>query len=254
MKSNFQVKSQSTPPPPMSKKQSNKYLTPFALSPLLASISSVHAAIIHIPLDVVVNIPGGGLPDNTDTVDIIDTGTGNVDDIEVRAHNKDGNNLEFFKISALAGVSLNFFYDIVETEVAAQPILKKFAKDDTISGNENLVGGAFAAVVSDTTAGHSLNELWIGEEAIVEGYIGFKAAINLEEVLYGWIKIAVETDGNSVDSGSFDSIKITLLDGAYENNGGSINAGQIPEASTTATALAILALGAVGMTHRRKRA
>jgi len=82
------------------------------------------------------------------------------------------------------------------------------------------------------------------------GYLGFKfvAANGLTD--YGWMRVSLNTTNfqNQI-------VSATVIDWAYNNTGGPILAGQIPEPSSVA--LALLGSGALGLTlwrqHRSRR-
>ncbi len=75
------------------------------------------------------------------------------------------------------------------------------------------------------------------------GLIGFKFRNNANTNTYfGWGRVQV----NPLSGGAYAGGK--LIDWAYDDTGGSINAGQTPEPTT----IALLALGAAGLVRRRR--
>ena len=78
------------------------------------------------------------------------------------------------------------------------------------------------------------------------GYLGIRFTINGQSI-YGWVRISVAPN---VEPGARN---ITIYDAAYETDGTAIDAGAVPEPSTTS--LGLLALGMAGLiAHRRRTA
>jgi len=77
------------------------------------------------------------------------------------------------------------------------------------------------------------------------GYIGFRFVDSHGQTDYGWIQLSLNLNNFFANVAS-----ATILDWAYNNSGGPIAAGQIPEPSSMA--LALLGGGAVGLALWRK--
>ena len=242
----------------MPKKQANKYLTPLALSSLLASSASMQAAIIYHTFtgeDAITIAPPAGDQLIGQKFTIFDDTDANKDDIMLGAGQDNSYNTHSAQIvqpsdTHVGNYALNFFVNN-----PTQNFAKKFAHGTNITGaHTNRVGFFFKAPTNGNEDDGDYTA-WLNRDAdTVSGYAGFKfREDNMDK--YGWIKlqIAVTRDADK-DITRVNSL--TLLEFAYEDTGAAIYAGQIPipEASTTATALGLLALGAVGVARRCKKA
>ncbi|MEP6663520.1 MAG: PEP-CTERM sorting domain-containing protein [Verrucomicrobiota bacterium] len=78
---------------------------------------------------------------------------------------------------------------------------------------------------------------WVSQDA----YIGMRFLDSSSAQRYGWVHLV---------TGAANGLPATVVDWAYENSGGGITAGAVPEPSTTA--LGCLAAGALGLSAWRK--
>ena len=130
---------------------------------------------------------------------------------------------------------------------------KKFAKGETIAGQgEGTI--IDLAGFSDGGSARAGNEDWLkATPGSISGYIGFKATVSSEDI-YGWIKVSVRTIAwPESTTHATRPDRLTIYSYGYQPSGADIVAGAIPEPSTTATALGLLALGAVGIARKRKQ-
>ena len=143
------------------------------------------------------------------------------------------------------------------------PLARRFDANELINGND---------LSNHVRAGHAKNDV-IGQHAAkwfvpgddpVTGYIGFQIANN-DSPLTGWMKISVKTISYPDPSPDSDATLmrpeyIKVLELAYNDDpSGTISAGHksliispVPEPSTTAIGLGLLALGVAGVLKKRR--
>jgi hypothetical protein len=116
----------------------------------------------------------------------------------------------------------------------------------TTFGKQNDLANQYYDVASGTKVGAPTGQ-WLGDKVNVQiGYIGFKFLDKNNQTDYGWFKV-------SFDPVAFmnDEQSTTILGWAFNNSGGTILTGQIPEPSSVA--LALLGAGAAGLGFWRKK-
>lgn len=137
-------------------------------------------------------------------------------------------------------------------------------------GASNLASGALigpAESFGASNAGNAYKKFLVGGNTLVSTNVGnFNfdttgfVGIRLGSGNFGWIRLRVDDlgrnrlfstllGGTPVDAGLNYPDKVTVVDWAYQNNGGSIRAGAIPEPAP----LALLAAGAMGIGAFRRR-
>ena len=116
----------------------------------------------------------------------------------------------------------------------------------TTFGKQNDLANQFYDVDTGTKVGEPTGQ-WLGDKVHLQiGYIGFRFVDKNGQTDYGWFKV-------SFDPVAFlnDDQSTTILGWAYNNSGGTILTGQIPEPSSVA--LALLGAGAAGLGFWRKK-
>ena len=245
---------ESTPPPQSArhKHSAHRYLTPLTLSSLLATTCSTEAAIIYHQFETPISVADSGRSIyRTKSFNIFN----NVPGDEVRARQR------YSAVGAITtklfrrGAGLNFYMKGPSATTGDAP--KQFAKGDAIAGDRLHTQTLFAGFDSNNSepggASYHGNVDWLNPApGSISGYIGFKATVDSQDI-YGWIKVAVRAIGwTAHDTATTRPKELKVLSWGYEPSGDSIVAGAIPEPSTTATALGLLALGAVGIARKRK--
>ena len=155
------------------------------------------------------------------------------------------------------GFTVNFYMKGPQATTRHAP--KKFAKGETIAGDVLNSSGLPILAGFDSGGNYALedpkpgNVDWLkATPGSISGYVGFKATVN-EQDIYGWIKVAVRAIAwTESTTATTRPDRIQVISYGYQPDGGFIVAGAIPEPSTTATALGLLALGAVGLSRKRK--
>lgn len=108
---------------------------------------------------------------------------------------------------------------------------------DTIGNAASLLFGGITTMSYSGVGGYPPTGQWLGN---VSGFLGIKFRLADASDVFGWMAVDVQ-----------DSVNARVTSFAYENSGGEITAGAIPEPSTTA--LSLLAAGAAGVACWRRR-
>jgi len=116
------------------------------------------------------------------------------------------------------------------------------APSGTVFGRQNDLGNQFYNYNSGAKLG-TFSGQWTAGGI---GYIGFKFVTSTNQTDYGWMRVSFDPNAFS-----HQQVSLTVIDWAYNNSGGSIVTGQIPEPNTVA--LAFLGAGALGLTLWRQQ-
>ena len=108
----------------------------------------------------------------------------------------------------------------------------RLAAGANIGPGGNFIFGGITTMSYAGTGGQ-----WIGNAS---GFLGVSFTLAGGQTMFGWIGINVT-----------NSVEATITSWAFENNGGAIAAGAVPEPSTVA--LSLLAAGAAGLGYWRRR-
>ena len=119
---------------------------------------------------------------------------------------------------------------------------------------DGLLASQYRYFYSDTSNKTSTSVLLeYGDFVNTTGYIGFRFADATPDLKYGWMKLRVDFDAQTPKA------TVTLYEWAYDDTGAAINVGDTGDgggnsvASPATPLLTLLGLGAMGLTHYRRR-
>jgi hypothetical protein len=126
--------------------------------------------------------------------------------------------------------------------------LNKYAPGQAIGGAPLADGGILAGNSAPLSSPGNNPRGQFGGSGIVDGFVGFE----LKNGDLGWIQVKVTNDSDDLTT------EIDVVDWAYSETGGPINAGQTSDAVSSSpepgiAALGLLASGAAGLAAWRKR-